>query len=116
MRKTHISIMGILILASIIFGGCSDKDSEKASAPDAGFAVYKDSETETEENVLPDGIYMAEFDTDSSMFRVNEAHDGKGTLTVKDGKMTIHISLGSQNIVNLYPGLSEEAKKKMPYF
>ncbi len=112
MRKTHISIMGILILASIIFGGCSDKDSEKASAPDAGFAVYKDSETETEENVLPDGIYMAEFDTDSSMFRVNEAHDGKGTLTVKDGKMTIHISLGSQNIVNLYPGLSEEAKKE----
>ena len=112
MRKTHISIMGILILASIIFGGCSDKDSEKASAPDAGFAVYKDSETETEENVLPDGIYMAEFDTDSPMFRVNEAHDGKGTLTVKDGKMTIHISLGSQNIVNLYPGLSEEAKKE----
>ena len=112
MKKKHISIIGILILTSIIFGGCSDKDSERESVLDAGSAVYTEPVTEEEENVLPDGIYMAEFDTDSSMFRVNEAHDGKGTLTVEDGKMTIHVSLGSQNIVNLYPGLSEDAKKE----
>lgn len=30
------------------------------------------------------------------MFHVNEAMDGKGTLTVEDGKMTIHISLVSK--------------------
>lgn len=60
---------------------------------------------------LTDGVYSAEFKTDSSMFRVSEACDGKGTLTVKDGEMVIHISLGSKNIVNLYPGLAEDAQK-----
>ena len=110
MKKKHILMIGVLILISIIFGGCSDKDSERESASVTDSVVY--TEPATEENVLPDGIYMAEFDTDSSMFRVNEAHDGKGTLTVEDGKMTIHVSLGSQNIVNLYPGLSEDAKKE----
>ena len=45
------------------------------------------------------------------MFQVNEMYDGKGTLTVKDGKMTIHITLRSTNIVNLYPGLAEDAQK-----
>ena len=53
----------------------------------------------------------AEFDTDSGMFHVNEANDGKGTLTVKDGKMTIHVSLVSKNIVNLFEGTSEDAQK-----
>lgn len=63
------------------------------------------------EAVLEDGIYSADFDTDSSMFRVNETCSGKGTLTVKDGKMSIHITLTSKNIVNLYRGLAEDAKK-----
>lgn len=45
------------------------------------------------------------------MFHVNEACDGRGTLTVKDGKMTIHVSLVSQSIVNLYPGTAEDAQK-----
>jgi hypothetical protein len=45
------------------------------------------------------------------MFHVNEACDGKGTLTVKDGQMTIHISLVSKNIVNLFVGLAEDAEK-----
>ncbi len=61
---------------------------------------------------LPDGIYTAEFKTDSSMFRVSEACDGKGTLTVENGEMTIHISLGSKKIVNLYPGLARDAEKE----
>ena len=46
------------------------------------------------------------------MFHVNDAYDDKGTLTVKDGKMTIHISLVSKNIVNLFPGTIKDAKKK----
>ena len=53
----------------------------------------------------------AAFNTDSSMFHVNEANDGQGTLTVKDGKMTIHISLASKNIVNLFVGTAEDAQK-----
>ena len=42
---------------------------------------------------LADGTYQAKFTTDSSMFHVNEANNDLGELTVKDGKMTIHISL-----------------------
>jgi hypothetical protein len=53
---------------------------------------------------LPDGVYTAEFDTDSSMFHANEACDGKGTLTVENGQMTFHVSLASTHIVNLYLG------------
>ena len=61
--------------------------------------------------VIADGTYDAKFSTDSSMFHVNEAKDGKGELTVKDGEMTIHISLASKNIVNLFPGKADDAKK-----
>lgn len=63
------------------------------------------------ETQLADGIYSAAFQTDSSMFRVSEACDGRGTLTVKNGEMTLHISLGSKKIVNLYPGLAADAQK-----
>ncbi len=59
---------------------------------------------------LADGVYTADFNTDSSMFRVNEACDGKGTLTVAEGKMSIHISLISKKILNLYLGKAENAK------
>ncbi len=60
---------------------------------------------------LADGTYEAKFTTDSSMFHVNEAKDGKGELTVKDGKMTIHVSLSSKNIVNLFVGTAADAEK-----
>ena len=66
---------------------------------------------QTSKATLEDGTYTAEFNTDSSMFHVNEAMDGKGTLTVKNGKMTIHISLVSKNIVNLFEGTAEDAQK-----
>lgn len=61
---------------------------------------------------LSDGIYTAKFTTDSSMFRVNETYEDKGTLTVKNGEMTIHITLGSKKIINLYPGLAKDAAKE----
>lgn len=61
---------------------------------------------------LTDGVYTVAFDTDSSMFHANEACEGRGTLTVKDGAMTIHVSLVSKSILNLYPGLAEDAKKE----
>ena len=61
---------------------------------------------------IADGTYVASFTTDNSMFHVNEANQDKGILTVKDGKMTIHVSLQSKKIVNLYPGSAEDAKKE----
>lgn len=65
--------------------------------------------TDTSAGGLADGVYTADFDTDSGMFHVNEALNGKGTLTVENGQMTIHVSLVSQNIVNLFPGKAEDA-------
>ncbi len=61
--------------------------------------------------VPEDGVYTADFDTDSGMFRASEACEGKGTLTVKNGQMTFHVSLTSKNIVNLFPGLAADAQK-----
>ena len=69
------------------------------------------SSSDTTDAVLEDGTYEAEFKTDSGMFLVNEANDGKGVLTVKDGQMSIHISLTSKNIVNLFVGKAADAKK-----
>ena len=73
------------------------------------FAALAESEAKP---VLEDGVYSAEFTTDHSMFHVNEAYNNLGTLTVKDGVMTIHVTLVSKNIVNLFPGLAEDAEKE----
>ena len=70
------------------------------------------TEAADKKDALEDGKYQAKFTTDSSMFKVNEEYDDLGELTVKDGKMTIHISLESENIVNLFPGTSKEAEEE----
>ncbi len=70
-----------------------------------------ESKADETSDALEDGTYVVEFNTDSSMFHVNETKDGKGELTVKDGKMTLHITLTSKNIVNLFVGLAEDAQK-----
>ena len=61
---------------------------------------------------IADGTYVATFKTDNSMFHVNDAYLDKGILTVADGKMTIHVSLQSKKIVNLFPGTAEDAQKE----
>lgn len=83
------------------------------AAPVCGTAVFAAEEkTETSGSaVLEDGVYSAEFDTDSSMFHVNEAMEGRGTLTVEDGEMTIHVTLVSKSILNLFCGTAEDAQK-----
>lgn len=63
-----------------------------------------------EPSLLDDGQYTAYFETDSSMFYVSEACDGKGMLAVKNGEMTIHVSLSGHGILNLYAGTADEAK------
>ena len=44
------------------------------------------------------------------MFHINEADEGKGTLTVTDDGMTVHIRLASKKITELYAGTVEQAK------
>ena len=67
---------------------------------------------ELKEAALKDGVYSAKFDTDGSMFHVNEVCEGRGILTVKDGEMTMHIVMPSKNTVNLFYGLKEDAQKE----
>lgn len=86
-------------------------DHTKAAIDSLGTEDVVKETTETADAELEDGTYSASFDTDSGMFHVSEANDGKGTLTVKDGKMTIHVSLASKGILNLFVGKAEDAKK-----
>ncbi|MCR5719143.1 MAG: hypothetical protein K6F84_01120 [Lachnospiraceae bacterium] len=46
------------------------------------------------------------------MFHINETYGDTGELTVKNGEMTIHITLSSKNVVNLYPGMAKDAQKE----
>ena len=101
MKNKYSMIAGVWILTSALLGGCASASNDQEHVP---------AETQAEAVALSDGVYTADFDTDSSMFHVNEACDGKGTLTVENGEMTIHISLTSKNIVTLYPGLANEAE------
>ncbi|MCR4740686.1 MAG: sirohydrochlorin cobaltochelatase [Lachnospiraceae bacterium] len=82
----------------------SELTSENASGEEEASA-------DADKAALADGEYQVKFKTDSSMFKVNEANDDMGTLTVKDGKMTVHISLQSDKILNLFPGTADDAQK-----
>ena len=104
-----------LVLAALLAGcgstatGASSADSTPAATEAAGSEATAPTAEPQTEAALPDGVYTAEFETDSSMVHANEACDGKGTLTVADGKMTFHVSLASKKIVNLYLGKASDA-------
>ncbi len=106
MRK-RIAFLCITALIAILVAGCGNQPD--SSVQDGSTSPLVSQEEQT---TLEDGIYSADFETDSSMFRVNETCNGKGILTVKDGEMTIHISLASKNIVNLFLGTAEDAQKE----
>ena len=107
-----------ITLAALLLAGCgaaesaapaSESASKAASTVETAPAAESESETPAAEAALPDGVYTADFNTDSSMFHANESCDGKGTLTVADGRMTMHVSLQSKKIVNLYLGMAADA-------
>ena len=129
MKKLLALTLAALLLAAVLTG-CASAPAESPAAdsqptqteqpaaeeaaaeqPAAEEPPAAEEEPVAEEPALADGVYTADFDTDSSMFHANEACDGKGTLTVKDGEMTIHVSLVSKTILNLFPGLAEDAQK-----
>ena len=75
------------------------KNSDSVKSDASGIALEK-------------GTYEVSFNTDSGMFRVNEANNGKGTLTVnEDGTAFVSIALVSKKIVNLYVGTAADAEK-----
>lgn len=132
MKKKNVGILGIWMLTGMLFTSCGSMADGKSQSKEESVSVQESQKTDAsmEEGaedttppktadsqeeagvMLEDGVYLADFDTDSSMFQVNEALDGKGTLTVKNGEMTIHISLKSKKILNLYEGLASDAKKE----
>ena len=97
MKKVAMIALTALLLCTFL-AGCGEKNGDDAAQLPA-------------EPALADGVYTAEFNTDSSMFHVNEACEGKGTLTVENGQMSIHISLPSKSIQNLFCGTAEDARK-----
>lgn len=121
MKKLFAIMMAVALTATLLAGcGASAASSAAPAAPAASEAAPAEATPAPAEPTpapapaepaLADGIYEAEFITDSTMFGVNETCDGKGTLYVQDGAMTIHITLKTKNIANLYLGLAEDAKK-----
>ena len=128
MKKKIVTLLGMTVLACTLAVGCGSSGSQPSeteetvseetadtaedTASEETAEAAEETESEAPEVSLENGVYTAEFDTDSGMFHVSEACDGQGTLTVQDGAMTIHVSLASKNIVNLYPGLAEDAQKE----
>ncbi|MBO4290693.1 MAG: iron transporter [Lachnospiraceae bacterium] len=134
MIKKALYTACVVLTAFSVLAGCGQKDTKESEVQNQSSqeglveeteeTQQDSSEAETESTVeeeqkeeiavcpLEDGIYSAKFDSDSSMFRVSEACEGRGILTVQDGKMSIHISLTSKKILNLYYGLAEDAQKE----
>ena len=102
-----LSVVSALLLTCL--SGCTGSSST-ASGSEAASSAAVSSAAASETAALPDGVYSADFVTDSSMFHANEACDGKGTLTVENGKMTFHVSLVSKKVLNLYPGAAADAE------
>lgn len=123
-KRIFVTLLVFMLLS--VFTACAQSSPAESSAPEtttesssaepeavAVEAISAEPESsENEEAALADGIYSVRFDTDSGMFHVNEACEGRGTLTVEDGKMTVHITLVSKSILNLFVGTAEDAQKE----
>lgn len=95
----------------------ADSEENDSSSMAADDSEENDSSSMAADNsgedvILDDGTYSATFTTDSKMFHVHELNEDKGILIVKDGNMTIHVTLASKNIVNLFPGTAEDAQRR----
>ena len=111
MKRVFSCVVAASLALSLLAGcGASSTASSAASGAVSSEAASSVASSAVETAALPDGVYTADFDTDSSMFHANEACNGKGTLTVENGKMTFHVSLASKKIVNLYVGMAADAE------
>lgn len=104
-----LSVASLLLAAALTGCGAASSTASSAAGSEAASSAASSAASETAAAALPDGVYTADFDTDSGMFHANEACDGKGTLTVENGTMTFHVSLASKKIVNLYVGMAADA-------
>ena len=116
MKKGMSIVVAVMMFVMVLaVAGCSSGSSGSASASAASGSASASASAASASSAsatqkLANGEYTAKFNTDSSMFHVNDANDGKGVLTVSDNGMTIHVSLASTRIVNLYAGTAKEAE------
>ena len=99
-------VMAVLAMAMVVMTGCGAGSGSDGSNGEATEAEAADDAG------LADGTYVVTFVSDHSMFHVNDFNNDKGIMTVKDGKMTVHVSLQSKKIVNLFYGNKEDAQKE----
>ena len=121
MKRKLLTMTLAVSTAMMLLAGCGGQSASKPAETAAPETAAAETEAETQaesetaepaaEGALEDGVYSAVFTTDSSMFHANEACEGMGKLTVEGGEMTIHVSLVSKTILNLFPGTAEDAQK-----
>ena len=132
-RLTLLALVTLAVAACVVLFGCaspsssqsaasgsssaaastsaaSDLSSEAAGTSEAASGSSNSAKATGTQPVLEDGEYIADVTTDSSMFHLNETCDGKCSLKVSDGQMTVHMILTSKKITMLYPGTVEQAK------
>ena len=81
MKKKQIT--ALLLSAFLIFGcsACAGNTNESSASSETSVSSAEPTPTEEPDVVPEDGVYTAEFKTDSSMFQANETCEGMGTLT-----------------------------------
>lgn len=104
--KKFLSVVCAGVLAAALTACTAAPAASQSAAASSAASVQAQSAP-----ALADGVYQANFSTDSSMFHANEACDGKGVLTVQNGQMSIYVTLAGKGIVNLFPGTAEDAQK-----
>ena len=132
-RLTLLALVTLAVAACVVLFGCaspsssqsaasgsssaaastsaaSDLSSEAAGTSEAASGSSNSAKATGTQPALEDGEYIADVTTDSSMFHLNETCDGKCSLKVSDGQMTVHMILTSKKITMLYPGTVEQAK------
>ena len=96
MRKILLAALA-LCTACIVLAGCSGNQGS-AGAASAGNTTG-----------LEPGTYTAKFETDSTMFAINEYYKDEATLEVTDKGATLHAVLRGKGIVKLHVGTAESA-------
>jgi len=133
MTKRALSFILAMLLAGLLLAGCGSTTAPAAATavpevvktadPSAEPAVTEEIAEPQEEpapaaestaqpaDVTADGKYLVSFETDGSMFHVNEICNGTAVLTVENGSMSVHVIMPSKNVLNLFSGMAEEASQ-----
>ena len=72
-QMLSLSVVTVLLAASLAGCGTSSTAPSAVSSEAPSSAASSAASEVTETAALPDGVYTAEFDTDSGMFHANEA-------------------------------------------